>query len=314
MGDVFLGERNVVPHTIASWCAAHHLEALQPALEELGDSVHDLSLLTQEDIAHMQLKPLTARRLTATLKSSTLAPEGALLTSGDLTPAELDSADDLLDDDDQFETKKTEGHSMGIRLGLADDEDENRRRRRRRKSEENTDDEDENRRRRRKSEENTAQSSLKDTVSVQVSNFICTAKGPQCEGKTCDLDKWTKVNDRKICIKGDEEARYCLLFEKDDSDYEFKVRVGGMKYNYKATQERKGSTSQGGNKTTTEMKPNGVLAVIATTAAPEETEDGVQSEGGGQCFFTMQHRKIGIPLAKEPDEDAEDADADADAD
>jgi len=101
-----LGERNVVPHTIASWCAAHHLEALQPALEELGDSVHDLSLLTQEDIAHMQLKPLTARRLTAALKSSTLAPEGALLTSGDLTPAELDSADDLLDDDDQFETNE----------------------------------------------------------------------------------------------------------------------------------------------------------------------------------------------------------------
>merc|ERR1711865_936205 len=67
-----LGERNVVPHTIASWCAAHHLKALQPALEELGDSVHDLSLLTQEDIAHMQLKPLTARRLTAALKSSTL--------------------------------------------------------------------------------------------------------------------------------------------------------------------------------------------------------------------------------------------------
>merc|ERR1712166_1488342 len=64
---------------------------------------------------------------------------------------ELDTPDDLLDDDDQFETKKTEGHSMGIRLGLADDdEDENRRRR---KSEENTDDEDENRRRRRKSEE-----------------------------------------------------------------------------------------------------------------------------------------------------------------
>ena len=59
---------------------------VQPALEELGDSVHDLSLLTQEDIAQMQLKPLTARRLTAALKSSTLAPEGALLTSGDLTP------------------------------------------------------------------------------------------------------------------------------------------------------------------------------------------------------------------------------------
>ena len=50
---------------------------VQPALEELGDSVHDLSLLTQEDIAHMQLKPLTARRLTAALALDEVLPTAA---------------------------------------------------------------------------------------------------------------------------------------------------------------------------------------------------------------------------------------------
>merc|ERR1711865_897585 len=223
---------------------------------------------------------------TGSFRLSGLVPREEEGSLGERNVAELDSADDLLVDDDQFETDNT------------------------------------HRRRRTEQPQGDAQNSLKDAVSVQVSNFICTAKGPQCEGNTCNLGNWTIVEDEKICIKGDEETTYCLVFTEDDSDEEFKVKIGDMTYNYKATQERIETPSQGGTKRTTEMKPNGVQAVIATTAAPEGTDPMsadqsalTQSEGGGQCFFTMQHRKIGIPLTKEADEDAEeDVDADADED